>query len=625
MTGSTAARLRLGFSAILLCGCSSAPLPDARAISPASALARHVKEEIPPLATFAMTDQRWQQDATGSDPDAPARSQILAARIFAFADSQFHHRPGQRTFAQSPFAERMSFEVAVRPAALDDSSDLLLELFLSAYRARYRDHALVFLGDATDLSCLSEMRAFEAVLQTAGIRSLYPVTSNHDGFYAGNFTARRDLDGDLRLTDMPRDWTRACAVPGSRADRRLTKGRAVDRLYALLPGAEPWATEMARGAGGPTDYREAYLYYVRRLSGGRPDAPPVYGVFLDTVDYRGFDFESSRGAGSTGAVSRQQLGFLDRAMFQAAQPLRATGRPVTFILFGHHPFHAMEPATAARLRAFLRRHRDIVAYVAAHTHESMERGIELDPTAARGDQRARPRIPELIVGSTTDAPQAARVIDVAVDPVSGERSVHTRRLVLDSEAMCAHIAPMAADTTGYTGYRIVRDGTPALSISTIEKLLFVTGLADLARKRALQVVGALLMENELVRSWARLYRDAPVSLTDPQRDALDDILARRYAGGERAADLHPYLQGQMRDARASEPDDAGYDPVIAPILASAERGVHRFASSHRLLAKLAPLRTQSPEARRYFTCHAVYAARAESKRAHQRDNVLYIR
>lgn len=628
---------------LLLCvlfGCAGHANSRHTARSLPGALSQHIRETVPPLASFAITDRGWQRHLSASQaPDTgqpgpwqPGRWPV-AARIFAFADSQLHYQLGKRTFAQSPFAERMSFEVAVRPAALDNGSDLLLALFLDAYRARYGNHALVFLGDAADLSCTHELDAFLAVVQSAGVRSLLSVTSNHDGFYAGNFTSRRDLDGKMRLTDMPRDWTRACARPGSLADERLTKGRAVARLHRLLPdisgaspGNSPGPTDAAWTADGPTDYRSAYLYYVRRLGGGQADAPPVFGVFLDTVDYRGFDFEGSRGAGSSGAVAREQLHFLDRAMLHAASAARSAGQPATFVVFGHHPFRALEPASRRRVREFFRQHRDIVAYVSAHTHESMETRIVLSRRARRQAALAElPELPELIVGSTTDPPQSARTIEIRVDPASGYRSIETRRLQLDSRAMCAGITPMAADTTGYTGYRILRDGTPTLDISWLEKLLFAIRLDDLAHKRALQAIGALLMENELVRAWARLYRDAPIPLTDAQRVALDRVLSRRYAAGQSVADLRPYLRGQVRGDASTRQRQREYDPVIAPLLAVAERGVHRFATHEQLVRELRALRTHSPAAWRYFACHALLAARAESKPAQTRGDVLYIR
>ena len=549
------------------------------------------------------------QGARGATDDWP-----VAARIFAFADSQFHYQFGKRTFAQSPFAERMSFEVAVRPTALDESSDLLLALFLNAYRARYPGHTPVFLGDAADLSCTHELDEFTRVLADAGLRQVLAVTSNHDGFYAGNFTSKKDGDGMLGLTDMPEDWARACSRPGRLDDYRLTKGRAVAGFRALLPTAPPWATASAADAEGPTEYRDTYLYYVRPLGGGDAGAPPVFGVFLDTVDYRGFDFESSRGAGSNGSVSAAQLAFLDKAMFEAGLTAKARNLPVTFVLFGHHPFRSMESATAARVRRFLSTHRNIVAYISAHKHKALERHIDL------GDRQ----LPELVVGSTTDAPQSARTIEVRVS-VDGNRSISNQRLVLEPDTWCADIQPMDDDTSGYVGYRILRDGVPGLTLSMLEKLLFVAGLDDLAQKRALQALGALLMENELVRSWARLYRDAPIARTPEDERQLDDILRKRYAAGAGSAELRPYFKGTAPVEPREQSGDIGYDPVIARLLTVAERGVHRFADHTALITRLRTQRTQNPQAHRYFTCHAIHAARAEAKRSRTRGNVLYIR
>jgi hypothetical protein len=548
----------------------------------------------------------------------PGGDSVVAARLFAFGDSQLRYQYGKRSFAQSPFAERMSFEVAVRPAALDDGSDLLLALFLDEHRARYPGHSLVFLGDAADLSCEQEMDAFTASLSRAGVDRLLAVTSNHDGFYAGNFTSRSDVDGNLRLTDMPHDWTRACSQPGRFVDRRLTKGRAVKRFHALLPPGPGWATEARFDREGPTQFRDSYLYYLRRLGGGDPGAPPVWGVFLDTVDYRGFALERSRGAGSVGAVSREQLRFLDRAMFEAR--IAAGAGPVTFVVFGHHPYRTLEPRSRARLARFLDVHPEIAAYVSAHAHQSMERSIELPGGRA---------LPELIVGSTTDAPQSARLVEIHVSQTGKaqagvRRAALTRRLVLDTGALCADIAPLPADAVGYTGYRILRDSTPDLDISALEKIMFALSVDDLASQRTVQALGAMIMENDLVRSFARLYADAPIRRSTPDQAVLDGILARRYAAGNDVASLRPYLRGDARPREATS-YSAWHDPVMSRILAVAEHGLHRFGAHAALFQRLRALRTSDPAVRRYFACHAIHAAEAESRTLRTRGNVLYIR
>lgn len=566
---------------------------------------------------------------------------VVAARVFAFADSQLHYLLGKRTFAQSPFAERMSFEVAVRPAALDDGSDLLLALFLDEHRRAYADHTPVFLGDAADLSCVQEIEAFFAVLAEAGLDRLLSVTSNHDGFFAGNFTSRRDLDGQLAITDMPHDWTRACALPGRFDDHRLTKGRAVQHLAAHLPAGPAWATHVAapvagqppgRAAAapgdGPSAFRASFLAYVRPLGGGEPGAPPAWGIFLDTVDYRGFDLEESLGAGTTGAVSAEQMRFLDRAV---AEVRRLAGTaPLTLVVFGHHPVASLEPASRARLRRFLAAHAEIAAYVTAHEHAPTERRIDIGsgvtpgPSAPGASPSHGRVVPELVIGSTTDAPQAAGLLAVQIDPRTGQRSVSRRRLVLDAADACADVPPLPRDALGYTAYRIARDGIPELDLGALDQILFALGLDDLATARIEQGLGALLVENELVRSWARLHAGAPLARPAEDQRVLDLLLGQRYAAGGNLAAVWPFLRGQAPLAPVPGSWHAWHDPVTAPVLAAAEQGVHRFGAHARTIARLRSLRTRTPEAHRYFLCHAAHAARAEARTPQRKGNVLYI-
>jgi hypothetical protein len=580
----------------------------------------------------------WLREITPPAGTGEIAGGVVAARVFAFADSQLHYLLGKRTFAQSPFAERMSFEVAVRPAALDDGSDLLLALFLDEYQRAYAGHTPVFLGDAADLSCVQEIEAFFDVLADAGLDRLLSVTSNHDGFYAGNFTSRRDLDGKLAITDMPHDWTRACALPGRFDDHRLTKGRAVQHLATRLPAGPAWATHVSPAAGpgagsapggpgargaapgdGPGAFREAFLAYVRPLGGGDPGAPPAWGIFLDTVDYRGFDLEESLGAGTTGALSAEQMRFLDRAVQEVR---RAAGSaPLTLVVFGHHPLASLEPASRTRLRRFLAAHAEIAAYVTAHEHAPTERRIDVGSGKAPGHGRV---VPELVIGSTTDAPQSAGLLEVQIDPRTGQRSVSRRRLVLDAAAACADVPPLPRDALGYTAYRIARDGIPELDLGALDQILFAIGLDDLAAARTEQGLGALLVENELVRSWARLYTGAPLARAAADQQVLDRVLGQRYAAGGNLAAVWPFLRGQAPRAPATDSWYAWHDPVTAPVLAAAEQAVHRFGAHPDTIARLRGLRTRTPEAHRYFLCHAAHAAQAEARTPRRKGHVLYI-
>lgn len=599
----------LGVALVVACGARE-PVPRAR---PAA--------EAPAVATAPVSSSDAGVPDAAPPPPPPRHLRVVeppagvgglpgthqvAARVFAFADTQLHYLFGKRTFAQSPFADRMSFEVAVRPAALDDGSDLILDAFLADWRNHYANHALVFLGDAADVSCTQEMNAFTAAVRQAGASTMMAVTSNHDGFFVGNFTSRSDLDGKLAVTDMPYDWTRACSEPGRMDDFRLTKGRAVKSLLPMLPPAPMWATSSAwRGAEGPTDYARSHLYYVRRLGGGDAGAPPVWGIFLDTVDYSDFDLPASEGAGRAGAVSRQQLRFLDRAAFEAkaGAPAGAT----RFVLFGHHPWDELERGTRKRLGEYLDSRPEIVAYVAAHTHTPIERSITL-PSGRL--------LPELIVGSTTDAPHAAATLEVHT--AGGRTAVAWRRLYLDTDGMCRDVPPLARTSVDYTAYRIVRDGIPDLDIGTLDKLLFAVGLSALEEQRVVQSLGALLVENELVRSWAALYLTG-LGEADVRLQALVD---RRYAAGDDLRALRPWLEGRGTDRVNLSAYDAWADPVGARIVRVAQLGLHRFGPHAEVMRALRDRRRERNP--RYFLCHAVHAAAAESRRP-RRNQILYIR
>src|SRR6266567_3569039 len=205
---------------ILLCACGAAqpppPVPLPRPPPPWTSLLRRVQ---PP-----------------GGAGVAAAYPLVAARVFALGDSQLRWLYGRRTFAQSPFADRYEgIEVAIRPAALDDGSDLLLAAFLAEHRHFYPRATLVYTGDAADLSCTWEYDRFYATLAEAAELPVLMVTSNHDGFYAGNFTQKADGGGKMRFTDMPADWLRACSEPGSTASHILTRAAAAARIAEQLP------------------------------------------------------------------------------------------------------------------------------------------------------------------------------------------------------------------------------------------------------------------------------------------------------------------------------------------------------------------------------------------------------
>jgi len=518
---------------------------------------------------------------------------------------------GKRTFAQSPFADRyQGIEVAIRPAALDDGSDLLLGLFLDEHNRHHPRSTLVYMGDAADLSCTQEYDRFFRVMAEKAAIPFLMVTSNHDGFYVGNFTGKTDGAGKLAYTDMPLDWMRACAEPGSLADRMLTKGRAVLRIAEALPPALPWATALAAAEpDSPAGYRTAYLTYVRPLGGGDPGAPPAWGIFLDTVDYRDFDVTQAQGAGTVGSVSAEALRYLDLAMFDVATA-GAGSRPA-WIAFGHHTLGQLDDDARARVLRFFDVHPEVVAYVSAHTHRSDEVAHRLPSGRV---------FPEIVVGSTLDfggpgTPETARLLELRVDPATGKRGAASWRLELDVDRLCQGITALApSEALGYTSYRLERDDTGDVPTGTWS--LFWAWLEDddLAHYRVAQTAGALLVENRLVRALAYLHRSAPGTLEDGDAAELDTLIGRARGPG---------IGWSASTADIAALDDYGrwWDPVLHPYIPQLARTLLSFGGQRLLFEKLRAARLADPERRRWFACHAARAADEESRRPRPRGTI----
>src|SRR5262249_31164822 len=228
----------------------------------------------------------------------------------------------------------------------------------------------------------------------------------------------------------------------------------------------------------PSGYRDAYLTYIRPLGGGDPGAPPAWGVFLDTVDYRDYDLTKALGAGTVGSVSAAALRALDPALLEVG--VAAGERKPILVAFGHHPIADLDPAARDRLLHFFDLRPEIVAYVSAHTHYSDERAHTLPSGRA---------FPEIVVGSTTDfggagVPPTARYRALRVDPATGARGAATWRLQLDVDALRADVPALPGqDPLGYTSYRLERDDTGDVPSGTLSLLWAWLSDDDLAHYR----------------------------------------------------------------------------------------------------------------------------------------------
>ena len=132
-----------------------------------------------------------------------------------------------------------------------------------------------------------------------------------------------------------------------------------------------------------------------------------------------------------------------------------------------------------------------------------------------------------------------------------------------------------------------------------------------------------MVENELVRAWAKLYLDAPFEVSF-DRTRLEEVVATRFAAGDDFAALEPWLRGTAKPAHVSQ-YSRWYDPVVATYLTVAEQGVYRFGPHQTLFRELREKRHESAEAERYFLCHTIYAAEAEERSRRKVGDVLFVR
>ena len=524
------------------------------------------------------------------EPAGLGSGHTVVARVFAFADVQLAYRYGKASFVMSPVSERLSFWRGVRPAAVSDGADLIAETILGEYRKFYPSHSLVFLGNAGAIGCRQEYERFERALARYGLRSLLSVAGTHEAFFAGAFTSREDLANGLTQTDMPHDWTRACSEPDSFDDYRLTKGNGIERIHGLLPQADAWATSASYlGMQAPNGYRGAYLYYVRRLRGGDKGAPPAWGIFLDTLDYR--DDASTRIVGE-GSVAEAQLQFLDRAIGEA----RLTGGKASaaFVLFGHHCMDQVDESSRHRVLRFLDNHPDVPGYVCAGTSRATT-------TVTLPSGRT---VSQIAVGSVIESPHSAAVVEVQFAPKGEQRAVVAKRLMVAS-TQCNGVKEPAAEFA-YLSYRTVSEDNGVALDRLIEGLALDTDTSG----ALVHTLGALLVENQLARTTAHMYLHSGIEIAKADAAVLRGIVDKPYAAGTELADLTPWLRGRAKHRVSAYNRWHGED--VQSVMAVAELGVHRFGPHKAAFERVRTARNRSSAGRQAVLCHAIHAATALS-------------
>jgi hypothetical protein len=333
---------------------------------------------------------------------APSAAEVA---LFLMADAQTHELGGAPFPGQTALTQ-VFVSSARRPLALDMLALVPVRLFgaIAAemnYRRVTRGQsamAWAHLGDLADLACEREL---DAVSQ-----ALAPLTASTPlaGVALGNH--EMSFDGSFHWSPY---WDRSCA--SGRLEKDEAIGRVVERFGAALPEgsgtfvplpASPWYPH-----GGS-------LSVVRNLGAvhhrGRPRM--LLGIFLDTSDGRAFDWGMP---GSVGAVSRAQLDAVGDALAPLQADAAAAGSEPVYVVFSHIPLGDLADTSHDRVTAWLTdldgRRGDlaseprVIAYLSAHRH------VASSQRHCVGNRYLR----EITIGSTTDPPQQAAVVEVGPD------------------------------------------------------------------------------------------------------------------------------------------------------------------------------------------------------------------
>ena len=362
------------------------------------------------------------------DPGGPSPTAPLA--VFLVADSQIHELGGVPFPGQSELAQLFAGG-ARRPVALDMLSSVPVLHFASLYealRAKRADDggstAWAYLGDLADLGCRGELDHAVRDLQAFGFTEALAGISlgNHDSSFQGSF-------------HWSPYWDESCATG------RLEKDTATAAIEAVLrkngTTRTPHVVRTERSFWHPFG---GSLASVKPLGVIPVQGTPrgVVGIFLDTSDEHAFDWGLP---GSVGAVSAGQLQGVRRAVEELRQDKASPEyqRPF-YVIFSHIPHSELSSGSAARVRAFVESldgeakiggQPAVLGLIAAHAH-------------AQGEHRhcmGHRWVREMVVGSTTDAPQQAAVLEVGSDG-TGQPSLRftTLQSVFRREAACGDMA-----------------------------------------------------------------------------------------------------------------------------------------------------------------------------------------
>jgi hypothetical protein len=408
---------------------------------------------------FRVRNVEWR--FCGDGKRGPTERQVS---LFLVADSQFHELAGKRDGTHVDLVDSL-VPVAVRPVELDLLSGATLAHFAEVYnrertifeaehrQADGKESKMLWahLGDVADLGCQTELSRLGPYMSKFGAGRLAAlVPGNHDSSFTGNFSWHPD-------------WTEKGACPPKKSDvAGPKKGDFAGPLVKLgSTGTNQRFFDLSQGyladtdrASTSADPASGYLARVTPLgvtqvgTGGNARSVEVLGAFLDSSDYGLFRLGI---AGLQGDLSYAQVDWVTERLDQKPEAL--------VLLFMHHPFDETS-LLAQRALKELAGHLGgrLLGIVSAHTHLA---GLRHHCMGAAG------LVPEFVLGSVTDPPQEAAILDVGPD-ADGNPAVRVTTIpaVSRSDLDCAGPDPVPAPST--TGLRV---DNPRISATTCQAVL----------------------------------------------------------------------------------------------------------------------------------------------------------
>lgn len=365
------------------------------------------------------------------------------------ADTQFNTENAHKTMYRRGMIDRIStFEMAIRPPALDYTSHYLLRSIVAQMVRVDKVEMIVFLGDGANNGCTDELIGPRPPLptayrpgqdsphsQTLGILTvlrelrqehkvpIYFVIGNHDILGAGNMAFKQAARRKL------------CNLKNESNNDAMTKFEVMQHVHEF--NAENMASEFSAGrweyadswdqerlvadCGGPRRQHKRRGCFLAATVVDR--VRKIELLLVDSTDFRDVHFLRTVFAGARGAISwRTECSQV--AWFERWTRATAIEGPRGRLILSHYPIGSFAPflgTKAGHIGRLLRSGSRL--WVSAHTH--VAKAADTLPLR-RFPNRAAHDLRELNIGSATDWPSYGTSATFALTADGGARLVAER-------------------------------------------------------------------------------------------------------------------------------------------------------------------------------------------------------